>query len=189
MVDENKVIMYESPEAASVKTITGWVSSSGRFWANDEHMARYCGSTHKLCECGNRMTKSYIICQACRDSKATEKYLAMPFEKYTGQPVWSASCHEYFFTEESIREHAHFNEIENLDDLQLVICVPQYIEPIDLDWLFEDLAPEELGLADYAPEIFQKFVEVNKFIEEKKHIASWIGGNVRTSLEPERATQ
>ena len=47
---DKSVIMYDSPEAASIKTITGWVSSAGRFWGDNEHMARYDGSTHMKCK-------------------------------------------------------------------------------------------------------------------------------------------
>jgi hypothetical protein len=47
---EEKVVMYESSEAASIQTVTGWVGADGRFWGNDEHMARYCGATHRHCE-------------------------------------------------------------------------------------------------------------------------------------------
>lgn len=46
---EVKVVMYESTEAASIEAVTGWVDPHGRFWGKDEHMARYCGSTHRHC--------------------------------------------------------------------------------------------------------------------------------------------
>ena len=43
---EKQIIMEDSPEAASIQTVTGWVSRTGRFWGNDERMARFDGSTH-----------------------------------------------------------------------------------------------------------------------------------------------
>lgn len=46
---EKKIIPYDSPEAASFKTVTGWVSSDGIFCGNDEHVARYRGCTHIKC--------------------------------------------------------------------------------------------------------------------------------------------
>lgn len=49
---DKKRILYDSPEAASVQTVTGWVSSRGMFCGNDEHMARHHGSTHRVCEKG-----------------------------------------------------------------------------------------------------------------------------------------
>ena len=47
MNDIKQIILPESPEAASVQTVTGWVSRTGRYWGNDERMARYDGSTHR----------------------------------------------------------------------------------------------------------------------------------------------
>ncbi|WP_244858805.1 hypothetical protein [Pseudomonas sp. B2021] len=47
---EEKVVMYEPPQAASIQTVTGWVGADGRFWGKDEHMARWCGATHRHCE-------------------------------------------------------------------------------------------------------------------------------------------
>ena len=35
---EKPIIMEDSPEAASIKTVTGWVSRTGRFWGNDERL-------------------------------------------------------------------------------------------------------------------------------------------------------
>ena len=43
---EKPIIMEDSPEAASIKTVTGWVSRTGRFCGDDERMARFDGSTH-----------------------------------------------------------------------------------------------------------------------------------------------
>ena len=37
--EPEKIVPYDSSEAASIQTVTGWVSRSGRFWGNDEHMA------------------------------------------------------------------------------------------------------------------------------------------------------
>jgi len=48
--EPEKIVPYDSAEAASIQTVTGWVSRSGRFWGNDEHMARYDGCTHRKCD-------------------------------------------------------------------------------------------------------------------------------------------
>ena len=36
-----QIIAYDSAEAASIQTVSGWVSRAGRFFGNDEHMARH----------------------------------------------------------------------------------------------------------------------------------------------------
>lgn len=75
-----EMILASSPEAASIQTVTGWVSRGGRFWGDDEHMARYCGSTHRLCEAnpehGPVENRSY--CEACHAEKNETKWQAMP---------------------------------------------------------------------------------------------------------------
>lgn len=62
-----EMILASSPEAASIQTVTGWVARDGRFWGDDERMARYCGSTHSICEKnpahGPVENRSY--CEAC----------------------------------------------------------------------------------------------------------------------------
>ena len=70
---DKKRILYDSPEAASVQTVTGWVSSRGMFCGNDEHMARHHGSTHRVCEKnldhGEHETRGY--CEVCaREGRA-----------------------------------------------------------------------------------------------------------------------
>ncbi|KGB00537.1 hypothetical protein DR73_495 [Enterobacteriaceae bacterium ATCC 29904] len=42
-----KVVMMDSPEAASIQTLTGWVDRQGRYWGKDEHQARWCGAMQK----------------------------------------------------------------------------------------------------------------------------------------------
>lgn len=80
---DKKIIMEDSPEAASIKTVTGWVSSTGRFWGDDERMARFDGSTHKRCDCGAVIAhRSY--CRACSDRKEAEKWEAMPEAEWDG---------------------------------------------------------------------------------------------------------
>lgn len=39
--EPEKIVPYDSSEAASIQTVTGWVSRSGRFWGNDEQMERF----------------------------------------------------------------------------------------------------------------------------------------------------
>ena len=35
VMPEEKVLMYESPEAASIQSVTGWGAADGCFWDND----------------------------------------------------------------------------------------------------------------------------------------------------------
>ncbi len=89
MGNQPKVINYESAEAASIQTVTGWVASNGSFWGNEEHMARYVGSTHRLCEKnpehGVHETRGW--CKRCHEERMQARYDAMPRKEYDGSPI------------------------------------------------------------------------------------------------------
>lgn len=181
MRNSDKIVMYESAEAASFREgISGWVSSSGRFWGNDEHMARYDGSTHKLCECGNVVAKRWIKCEACRAREADEKYAAMPFKPHAGEPLVIFRDDRYFRDVESVYDH--MLEVGSTD-LQLVICEPQ-VAPEIYENYAEELLPEDMYLDDVAPELSRRIAELNDYIASEKPILSWTGGKFRTSITP-----
>lgn len=50
MPEQKPIIMYDSPEAASLKTVTGWVYEDGRLFGQDENLARFCDATHRSCK-------------------------------------------------------------------------------------------------------------------------------------------
>ena len=46
-------LLYE--ESAEVVTVTGWsCKTCKRWWADDEHMARWCCASDMACDCGKR---------------------------------------------------------------------------------------------------------------------------------------
>lgn len=67
-----KILAEESAERRT--NIEGWVCKKcGRYWGDDERMARYCCATDFPCDCGEgRYQKSRIRCVACDEKKATE---------------------------------------------------------------------------------------------------------------------
>ena len=180
---DQQTIMYESDDAAGIKTVTGWVSSSGRFWGEDEHMARYDGSTHRKCKCGGVYSKGWTACQKCRDQKRMEVYLNMPFESYAGQPVVIFDNDIYFWNEDDIRDYCD-NEGVEFAELDLVICEPNYVRPFEYGDYYHDECPEDHDFETIAPEITKKIEELNKFITEKAQILSWTAGKYRTSFQP-----
>lgn len=178
----SKMIMYESPEAASFREgISGWVSSTGHFWWNDEHMARHDGCTHKLCACGNVVSKHWSKCEACRDKDAAEKYMAMPFKQHAGEPLVIFRDDRYFFDVGSVYEY--MLEIGSLD-LRLVICEQQCAPEIDEYCYAEDLLPEDMCLDDVAPELARRIAELNQYIATERPVLSWVAGKFRTSITP-----
>lgn len=166
--------MYDSPEAAQKRTLTGWVGG-GRFFGEDERGARWSGCTHQVCECGKPMSKSYTKCENCRNKAAKERYLALPYKEWDGiVPVTEWDGDKYFFNLEDIQDYMKDNELE---DINLLFCDPISYSHIDYESLTGSEAHE-----DWEPE--QKLIDAvkafNKVIDElPPH--SWMPGKIRTS--------
>lgn len=175
---EKTKILYNSPEAASIQTITGWVSSMGRFWGKDEHMARYEGSTHDICKCGEEKEKGYTICEKCRAAKNIENYYKMPFKEWDGKtPLVLFNDDRYFFDEDEIELYLEDNELHP-SDLKLVICEPNHLHEVNPDY-WSDITPEDAEL----PEAVSKALDaLNKAISEAKPF-SWSEGIYRTEYK------
>lgn len=135
----DRIIMYESDEAASIKTVTGWVSREGIFWGDNERQARWGGCTHKLCDCGNITPKNHIRCGECSDKLQREKYLNLPFREYDGEPVVIWNGEDYFFSEGEIID---FLEEHELEEIELLFCRSQNWTTIDTD-VWQDIMPED----------------------------------------------
>lgn len=170
---EEKIIMYDSPEAAEYKTITGWVGGN-KFWGKDEHMARWSGCTHTKCECGAIIPiRSYSKCDDCRHKQLVEFYNKMPFREYNGEPVFVWSSDEYLFSEEDIIEYCEENELEEVD---LLFCEPNHWTPIYCgQW--EDIMAED---ADLPKELKEALKIINSVID-KLPPASYSEGKIRTT--------
>lgn len=174
---EEKIIMYDSEEAASQKTLTGWVSANGRYWGKDEHMARYDGCTHKKCECGNATEKSWIRCEECRHKSDVERFNKLPFKEWDeSENVCTWDGDKYFFHVDDVIEYMEENDLKEID---LLICEPIEYSLID----FEQITGSEVH-EDWEPEVeLEKAVnKLNKVIKElKPH--SWQPGKIRTNYK------
>lgn len=176
-VEDKKVIMYDSSESAVYRTnIEGWVSSDGRFFGKGdtaEQLARNQGSTHKKCDCGIIMpSKSYSLCESCRNKKHRENYLKLPFKEYDGSPVFSTDDEKYFFDEESIIEYCADNL---LDELDLYFAEPNMLWEIT-DEIWEEILPED---GEFPDELKNALSELNKVIKNLPAV-SWSPSKVRT---------
>lgn len=174
-----EVVMYESDEAATYKKgLSGWVSRDGRFFGQDEHIARYAGSTHKKCDCGGVTSKHYIICEKCRAIKADERYQALESKDWGGEPLVIFGTDTYFFSDDIFY---YLNDLKEGEPApQLVICEPiiaPYIEDYGIDYL-----PEQWTIGDADPKLEILLAEVNNYIHENKPILSWQEGKFRTSV-------
>lgn len=155
-------ILYDSPEAASVQTVTGWVSADGRFCGDDEQLARYLGSTHTQCENESHAphsTRGY--CDECRIESDITRYMQSEIVDYEGGFIYCHSSDRYFTDLEDLQDYIHHNEVD-VADLRLSPCDPVPMHTIDTDYWSDCI--EEF---DCAPiEIQEAFDALNAAIEQ-----------------------
>lgn len=180
MKTETKIILPSDSEAAEFKTVQGWVGRDGRFYGKDERTARYAGSTHAVCEaCGAVAPKGRVKCDPCGAKSAHERYLKLPFKEWDGlTPLCLFGDDQYFFDSYDIDEYCENNEV-SAEELELVICEPNYYTQIDFDY-WTDILPEDREVDE---ELVKKVDELNAFIEQLKP-ASWSEGRTRTEYRP-----
>ena len=180
MTAQKPIIMFDSPEAANLQTVTGWVSANGRFFGNDENLARYCGATHRRCE-KNPNHPIYEIrswCKQCHQDSRQAKFAAMPVKDWAGEPLVIFDGDRYFFDEDSLRDYLIDSGIE-LADLQLCICEPNYPSEIDPADHFCDDLPEDGEIRD--DQLLAAFELLNEMIRQSEPL-SWSEGEFAARL-------
>lgn len=175
---KEKIIYYDSPEAAKPHTMQGWLSAKGFFY-KEEHMARYDGCTHRKCEgCDGWSEKMYTHCGDCRNKRAADRYNALPFKEWDlVSPICAFDGYKYFFSEEDLTEYLYEEELKP-EDLQLVYCRPNYFQQVDGGY-WEDILPENAD-GELPSKLEKALAEFNKVISELKP-ASWSPDKIRTS--------
>jgi len=138
-----KIIAFDSPESARLVTVTGWVSSDGRFFGNDaqaEEIARYAGCTHQSCrKCGALTEKMYTHCPECRAKLDAERYAAKKREEWDCEtPLYSERFDTYLFDVDAVTCLMDDNEC-SFDDLEPMICEPNKVRELDSDHWYDDL--------------------------------------------------
>lgn len=186
MEKEEKIVMFESPEAATfVTNISGWVSSLGHFYGKDERMARYDGSTHHKCDCGGIAERSYTCCEKCRNRLDRDRYLALPEVPFDQVEVCMLyEDDQFFFNHEDVAEYLDNNGLTS-EEIRLQVCEPQTtLSYINADH-WQDELPEE---GELTPEIEKALNDLNEAI--KKHSPTiWWGVKKRTTfIDEDRET-
>lgn len=177
---EKKIIMRESDEAASIQTVTGWVSSDGRWYGNDENLARYGGCTHQLCACGAVVDRGRIKCDKCHDKQRWEKYKSLQTKVWDGLEflvMWDDD--KFFFHDSDLMDYCEEMQMQP-QDLQLVFAKPVYGRYLDTDY-FQDELYEDGDLPNAITEAMDKFNEVVKAAGP----LSWTSGNVAAIIPEE----
>jgi hypothetical protein len=177
---QKPIIMFNSAEAASQKTVTGWVSADGRFFGQDENLARFCGATHRHCEKNpdHPIYKVRSYCDPCHQESRQAKFAAMPVKEWAGEPLVIFDGDRYFFDEDSLRDYIIDSDIE-LADLQLCICEPNMPREIDPSDVFCDDLPEDGEIRDQ--QLVAAFELLNEMIRQSEPL-SWSEGKFAAVL-------
>ncbi len=175
------VIPYDSPEAAQIKTVTGWVSRDGRFLGNDEHTARYFGCTHRPCEDCGALTPvhGFTVCDnGCHQKRMIARYEAMPRAAWDGKAMLYSDARDEYFNDLE-RALDGLEEGETLADLRLIICKPNYPRRVDEDYWSDDLPTEEDGALP--GELLEAVCALNAVIDKLPPL-SWYPGKFALDL-------
>ena len=180
-MDKIEIILRTDDKAASLQTVTGWVSRNGNFYGKDERLARYDGSTHSLCECGKiTRGKSWLKCGDCIDKASNERFKNLEFKEWDGKtPLCIHASDKYFYDTDDIEDYLEENGL-NMDDIDLVICEPNYFTEITGEQ-WDEILPENSG-GEIPKELKNKLKEFNEFISKLPPI-SWSEGKFRTIIE------
>lgn len=174
---KNEVIMYDSPEAAQLVTVTGWAAKDGRFFGDNEHLARLCGSTHRHCDNNedHAAYRSNAYCEPCAAVMRLEVFNAMPVVEWDGEaPLNLFDTDLYFYDLEQVNEYCFEHEVTP-SRLQLVLCEPNSMSQIDDDYWCEFFAEDVMLPA----EVEIALESLNDAIREHGKAVSWSPGNKR----------
>lgn len=160
----------------------GWACRTcGYYWGDDERAARWCHALDKECDaegCKERTEKSYIKCKTCRDKQDVANWKALPEVEWDGETPLTEHDNDTFFSDEEELER-YLEELDlKIEDLRLVICVPQHKPNFDMEDHVSDYLPEGYDCDDTT--------RINKVVNGwiKKHVPKmWVPGKTRPTLQ------
>jgi hypothetical protein len=163
-------VLYDSAEAAKIETVTGWRARTGEFWGDNEHMARYCGSTHKRCDkCGSVVAKGNW-CHPCRDVAQREKFAGYERKAWDGvEPLHLHDTDMYFFGLDALADYCAEHRVKAAE-LALVFCAPNYAGQVDAGDFYQDILAEDSEMPDA---IQMAFDTLNEAIKACREPLSW----------------
>ncbi len=180
------VILPTSAEAATYRTdIKGWVSRSGRYFGDDERLARYDGCTHNACtSCGAPAEKYHLYCDACQAKRDAERWEALPVADWDGEtPLCLYRGDTYLYDIDQVRDYAAENDMK-VSELRLVLCKPVYAHYLDIAEWVDDL-PEGKDGPSWLEAAVDAFNEV--IAKHRKEPVGWRHGKQRVVLADEVA--
>lgn len=177
---KDEIIKYHSDESAKfVEGISGWVDRRGRFWGEDEHMARYSGSTHRKCKTCEKLIAKNSYCRPCANKSRIEKYNKREKLEWDGEtPIYSEFADRYFFNEDELMEYVNDDRDAGIESLRLIICKPYYLRPIDENYFYDELSED----AELPEDVLEAIETLNHVILKQKSV-SWEPGKYAAILK------
>ena len=188
---EEKVVMFDSPEAARRVEQWGWKSRDGIFYPGDnassEHGARWSGCTHQTCECGKPYEKGQVRCRSCQAKKDSEEYYALPMAKWDGEtPTCDDDRDKYFWDKAQLLDEMYW-QLEEAQkrgeepEMHVVVCEPHYLHEIDgSEW--DDDLPDNGDYDGLPHDVGEAIDALNKVIKEQGP-SCWYPGKERVDMD------
>jgi hypothetical protein len=190
MFKEETVVMYDSPEAATLVEMKGWKSRLGHFYPGDnpssEHGARWSGCTHQTCVCGNIYEHGRVRCNSCQAKIDCEKYYALPIANWDGiTPTCDDERDKYFWTKEELMDEMYWQLEEakkrgEEPEMHVVIAEPHYLHQLDGSEWSDDL-PDE-GDGELPDEVGAAIDALNAVLKEQGP-SCWYPGKERIDMD------
>lgn len=179
--EETEAIFEDDPRAAYLGTVTGWISRDGYFYGNHEKAARYAGSTHKMCKCGNIFKKN-SYCALCHEMNVIDRYHGMKeCENAPGNMFFSDAFDEYFPDVEEIVEFMYDNDVRVVEDLRLQPTRPNKCFAPDAIDLYSGILPDDGDYHSIPESVLLAFSELEEKLKELDATLSWEPMNAKLS--------
>ena len=156
-------------ESAETVTVTGWsCKTCKRWWADNEHMARWCCASDLPCDCGGRREKHYTCCVVCRAKRDFERYEKMERVEWDGKtPLVDWGGDRYCWCVDDVQDLIDEDPL-----VWLVLCRPVGYPLFDMGEFLQDYLPDP---AEYdIPDASAAEKAVNNWIAEHSPF-SWAG--------------
>jgi hypothetical protein len=186
MKTETEVILPSDPRAAHYVTdIKGWVSRDGRFYGDDERLARWAGSTHNACEACEAVTeRPYTKCPACRAKNAADRHAKREMKPWDGVGfIYSDALGKYFADADDLDDYLADDDALGLDELRLLHCEPIFAAEIDPGEHYHDSLPDDSE--DVPAWLDEAFDALNETIRKHRQVSdalSWVPGKIAVDI-------
>ena len=139
------IILQNDPLSAELITVKMWKTSKGQYFhEGNEALARWSGSTHDTCGCGNIFKKrGHTICPICvlKNKKCQyDKFEKVEWDEK--MPVTEFDGDHWFYSWDQIEDYCEEIGCE-VSDLMLVLSEPIELPTIDIDDFLSDVLPED----------------------------------------------